>query len=58
MERTASIATCKRCQDKFDKRGMIEGPDHVLYCTDCFKNLYCSGKLNKLILKIIIVHSF
>ncbi|XP_057666515.1 uncharacterized protein LOC130900136 isoform X2 [Diorhabda carinulata] len=39
----SNILVCTGCQEKFDKRELIEGRDHVLYCGNCFKDVYCAA---------------
>ncbi|KAG5894305.1 hypothetical protein JTB14_015545 [Gonioctena quinquepunctata] len=43
MENNGKMATCMGCQDKFDRRCMLEGRNNILYCSDCFKGLHLAG---------------
>ncbi|CAG9859388.1 unnamed protein product [Phyllotreta striolata] len=43
MEETKNIATCNRCQDKFNRKKLLNGPDSTLLCPNCLRDLYSSG---------------
>ncbi|XP_050514575.1 uncharacterized protein LOC114334951 [Diabrotica virgifera virgifera] len=43
MSKFGDISICVGCQEECYKTEMIEGRDHVPYCADCFKSLYCAA---------------
>ncbi|CAH1117860.1 unnamed protein product [Phaedon cochleariae] len=43
MENRDRMATCVSCQEKFERKYMLEGRNNVLYCTECFKRLFLTA---------------
>ncbi|XP_072396892.1 uncharacterized protein [Diabrotica undecimpunctata] len=43
MSKFGDISICVGCQEEFYKAEMIEGRDHMPYCEDCFKSVYCAA---------------